>query len=561
MHDLGGERGDGRAALALRALPWLAFALGIAPLVVGGFPVGHDWLYELVRVGEYRAALEAGQWPPWWSENLYAGYGSPVFLFYAPLFSATATLLGELSGSVARGASAALVLASAASVYTMGRFLSDLLATQGVADRAAARVGTVFFVLHPYLLGDKLVRNADAEFVALCLAPIAFRGAVLATTRPRPAFVLISGGLALVILAHNLTALVGVAAVLGAGLALHGVRDRRAWQVILAGVAAALVLTAFFWLPALAYTGLIRPEELLQGKLDFHGQFPPLQKIFWYVRFFATGLATPLALVAGVWAALRFPDQRRALASLLGAAALLLFLQTRASTEIWESVPMLPFFQFPWRMMGPLAWAASAVVALTFAAALARASTPRRVAAELALFALLILNALPILSQYRAFPEDAERFAPALAHPELIRNGVERVTLGDEYLPRQADPRVWFTQRPLEGPVISSSGLVRWKTLEDRGTRIELETHASSGAARLRLARFAWPGWQLELDGAKHALPASALGVLEVDVPAGDARIRLWLEPPPLRRFALVVSLASLVVWLIVVSMAYVPRR
>lgn len=560
MHDVGGEPGEGRVALALRALPWLAFALGVAPLLIGGFPVGHDWLYELVRVGEYREALAAGQWPPWWSENLYAGYGSPVFLFYAPLFSATATLLGEIFGSVMRGASAALVLASAVSVYTMGRFLSDLLATQNVADRAAARVGTVFFVLHPYLLGDKLVRNADAEFVALCLAPIAFRGVVLAATRPRAAFTAISAGLGLVILAHNLTALVAVAAVLGTGAVLHGFRDRCAWTVILAGVGVALALTAFFWLPALAYTGLIRPEELLQGKLDFHGQFPPLQKIFWYVRFFATGLATPLALVAGVWAALRFPQQRRALVSLLAAAAVLLFLQTRASAVVWETVPTLPFFQFPWRMMGPLAWVASALAALVFALAFARASTPRRVAAELGLIALLVLNALPILSQYRAFPADAERFAPALAHPELIRNGVERVTLGDEYLPRAADPKVWFTQRPLEGPVVSSRGLVRWRTLEDRGTRVALETHAQ-GPARLRLARFAWPGWRLEIDGAEQALPASAVGVLEVDVPEGDARLRLWLEPPPLRRLALVLSLASLLAWLIFVSMAYAPRR
>ncbi len=560
MREPGRERGEGRFAAALRALPWLAFAIGVAPLLIGGFPVGHDWLYELVRVGEYRAALVAGQLPPHWSENLYASYGSPVFLFYAPLFSAASAAFLSITDSVTRAATATLVLGSAVSVYTMRRFLADLLATQGLASAAAARAGAVFYVLHPYLLGDKLVRNADAEFLALCLVPIALRGAALAGSRPRSGFALTSAGLALVVLAHNLTALVAVAFVLGAGVALYGAHDRRAWGVILAGVATALALSAFFWLPALALTGLIRPEELLRGKLDFHGQFPPLQKIFWYVRFFATGLATPFALGAAVWAAFRFPRQRSLLAWLLGAAAVLLFLQTRASEPIWELVPTLPFFQFPWRMMGPLALVASALTALVFACALTDAPYRRRALAEIALFALLVLNALPILAQYRPFPTEVARFAPALVDTELIRNGVERVTLGDEYLPRAARESVWYTQRPIEGPVVAATSGARWRTLENGGTRIVLQVETEA-PARLRLARFAWPGWRLEIDGTERAFSPSALGVLELDLPPGDARVRVWLEPPPLRRIALAISLVSLVAWLSVLAMGYVPRR
>ena len=83
----------------LRALPWLALAIAVSPLFVHGFPRGHDWSFELVRIAEYQAALASGQLPPHWGENLYAGYGSPVFLFYAPLFSAGASLLGWTLGA------------------------------------------------------------------------------------------------------------------------------------------------------------------------------------------------------------------------------------------------------------------------------------------------------------------------------------------------------------------------------------------------------------------------------------------------------------------------------
>jgi len=480
-------------------------------------------------------------------------------VFYAPLFSAGAAFFTELSGTVTSGATAMLVLASALSVFTMRGFLADLLATCGARDAAAARVGTVFFVLHPYVLGDKLVRNADAEFLALCLAPIALRGVVIARRRPLAAFAAISGGLAAVVLAHNLTALVVVAFALGTGFAVHGLRDRRAWTVILSGVAAGLALSAFFWLPALALTGLIRPEELLRDKLDFHHQFPPLQKIFWYVRFFATGLATPVVLVTGAVAAVRHPDKRRILVSLLAAAAALLFLQTSASELVWEIVPMLPFFQFPWRMMGPLAWVASALAALLFSAAFAGASAKRRTAIELLAFGLLVLNALPILAQYAPFSARLAAVVPVIVSPEIIRRGAETVTLGDEYLPRASDLAVWHEQRPIEGPVVAASAPVQWRTVVDRGTRIELET-TSPSAARLRLARFAWPDWRVEIDGAERAFVANATGTLELEVPAGSARVRVWLEPPRLRRAALWISALSLVAWLVGLGVGYVQR-
>ena len=317
----------------------LAFAIACAPLFRDGFPLGHDWILELVRVAEYQAALAAGQLPPAWSENLYAGYGSPVFLFYAPLFCAAASPLAWLLDSVAAGAALLLVLLTAASVWTArGFFERACTGTEGASPSsarlaaAAARVGVYVYVLHPYLLGDKLLRNASAEFAALCLAPLALEGVLLADTRPRRAFVQVSLGLSLVILSHNLTALVVVSLVLGAGLVVHSPRRRRAtWGLLAAAIAFALVLTAFFWLPAVSLTSLVRSQDLLAGKFDFHSQFPGFFEVFGYDRFFATGLVTPAVwLVAGV-AVFRLGDdpRRRLLVAGLGAGFGFWFLLTR----------------------------------------------------------------------------------------------------------------------------------------------------------------------------------------------------------------------------------------
>jgi hypothetical protein len=552
------ETRSAREKLILRALPWLACLMGVAPLLGGGFPLGHDWLYELVRVSEYQAALVAGQLPPYWSENLYAGYGSPVFLFYAPMFSAGASLGAWLLGSVPRGATLVLVLASALSVPFMRAFLDALLERAGLRDPTAARLGTAFFVLHPYLLGDKLVRNADAEYLGLCLVPIALAGVALAERAPRRGFALVSAGIALVVLAHNLTALVAVSFALGLAVVLYGRGSRAIWAAILGGVGAGLALSAFFWLPALALTDLIRPEELLRGKFDYRQQFPPLEKIFWYVRFFATGLATPAVLLAALAAAIRFPAQRRILVSLLAGAFGLLFLETSASGPIWSLVPWLPLFQFPWRMMGPLAIVASALAALVAALALAGRPAKLRALAEPVVIGLLALNAIPILLQYEPIPKDAALKLASLLHPDVVRNSPETVTAGDEYLPRAADTNVWHSQRPLDGPVVAASGPARWETLVDGGSHIELATHAPT-KVRLRFARFAFTGWRVEIDGAPASWEPSRWGTLEVEVPAGDAHLRAELEPPPPRRAALWFSGFAGVAWL--AGLATASRR
>jgi hypothetical protein len=540
----------------LRALPWLACLVGVAPLLARGFPMGHDWLYELVRVSEYRAALAAGQLPPYWSENLYAGYGSPVFLYYAPGFSAAASLASWVLGAVSRGATFTLVAISVLSVPFVRTFLGALLERTGLrGDGAAERLGTVFFVLHPYLLGDKLVRNADAEYLGLCLAPIALAGVALAGSAPRRAFALVSGGIALVVLAHNLTALVAVSFALGLAAVLYGRGDRTTWGVTLGGIAAGLALSAFFWLPALALTDLIRPEELLRGKFDYRTQFPPLSKIFWYVRFFATGLATPAVLVAAAAAAVRFPAQRRILVSLLAAALGLLFLLTSASQPIWSLVPWLPLFQFPWRMMGPLALVASALCALLAALELAGRPARVRALAELGVTALLFLNALPILLQYAPLAPSVESQVAAAMHPEVVRNSMETVTAGDEYLPRASDTEVWHLQRPLDGPVVAASGPATWETRVDGGSRIELVTRAPA-PVRLRLARWAFPGWRVEVNGAPAPWTPSRWGTLELEVPAGEAVVRAELAPPSLRRVGLGLSGAAALAWLAGLALA-----
>lgn len=46
---------------------------------------GHSARKDLVRLVEFDAAFRAADFFPSWSPDLYSGYGSPIFQFYAPL--------------------------------------------------------------------------------------------------------------------------------------------------------------------------------------------------------------------------------------------------------------------------------------------------------------------------------------------------------------------------------------------------------------------------------------------------------------------------------------------
>ena len=522
------------------------------PADLGGFPGGHDWAYELVRVSEYRSSMEDGQLPPAWAPNLYGGYGSPIFLFYAPAFSFVATLLSFVTGSIERGATAALILLFVLALPATRRLGAALA---GPSSPAAARVAVYLYLLNPYLLGDLFLRNADAEFTALCVAPWALAAMLAARENPKRAPLVLGIAFAAVIVSHNLTA-VSIAAMLPVAALLTCRRDGglRQWQGPVTGLVLGLALSAFFWVPALALKSLMRTDELIGGEFDFHLYFSRPAEIFGYANFFATGLLTPLVLLIGVGVVLRAvrarsPRAPLLLGALLG-AALLLFLVTPASVGVWENLPLLPLFQFPWRMLGPVALLTAMVGALVFAELAPRWTPAARRSVELALLLLCVLNALPHLRDYRPIEPELRRNLAVRLSAETIRSQGLRATVGDEYLPQAGVKDAWRTRRPVTGPFVESTPpLVRAEAGDESGTTSALIVE-TRGASRIELARWFFPGWRVGIDGRPSAVMAGRFGSIEVDLPVGKSQVELRYRSPRVRRLALAFSAVAALLWL-----------
>jgi len=540
-------------------LPVVAVLLAVAPLALLGFPRGHDWSLELARVGEYRAALAEGPFPPAWAGNAYAGFGAPVFVFYPPLFAAAASAASGLAGTLAGGAAwtlAALLALGAAGMAALAR--AAAVRRRG----AAARVAAVAFVGNPYLLCDAYLRNANAELAALCLAPWALLGVLRAETGPRAGAVIVAAGLAAVILAHNQTALVVMGLVLvGAAILPAAGRRLRTTGAALAGAAGALAMTAFFWAPALYYRPLMRSEEVLRGKFDFHHHFATWTQAFGWDAFYGAGALVPVACAIGVAGALRAPAgrTRRLLAAGLAGAAVFAFLLSAWSEPLWETLPLLPYFQFPWRMLGPLALLSALVLGPALALLLRGAPRRLRGAAEGAVLVLVAANALPTLLSVRPPPE-----GPAARLERLFASGEPRqrrfrVTAGDEYLPRGADPALLARTEPPAPPVLRAGPGVATRVRRDRPTHLALRVEAPA-PAEVVFGRFSFPGWRARAGGRELPVGSEPDGTLAVRVPEGRWPLDLRYAGPPLRRALLAPSAVAFGVWL-VAALAGLRRR
>ena len=553
----------GRGGRLLRLLPAVAWSVACWPLLRHGLTSGHDLGLELVRVAEYRAAWAAPACPPAWADNLYGGYGSPIFLFYAPLFLAAAAGLSRLTGSIFAGTSAALLALTALSALAIGGAARLLAAAAGpAAARAASRVAVYAFLLSPYLLSDKYLRNANAEFAALCLAPVVFAGLLMRRRGPRT--LALSAGLALVILAHNLTALVVFALALGAAAVLDPPAAGGAGSAVrrlaatAGGLTLGLALAAFFWLPALALKPWMRTEDLLTGRFDFHTRFPTFRELAGYGTFFSAGPLVLLIPVAAAAVLLWRPPAdrrlRRAGWGLVAAAILCLLMMVPASTPVWETVPFLPLFQFPWRWVGPLALVSSLLAAVVFARLASAARPALRQAAEALIFLLCAANALPALTAVQPLPAAQRAELQTMLAPERLRLGAP-ATVGDEYLPRPATADLWRRSPAWQGPLLNPRRAAGVEVLgEDPGTiRLRVEAAEPTPVA---LRRWFFPGWSAVRGEEDLEVGPGPGGALTVVAPAGAGLIEVRYLGPAVRRWSGRLSLAALAVWVLLLLRA-----
>ncbi len=400
-------------------------ALAAAPLLKPGYFWGaHDARHDVYFIFQYLRAMDDGHWLARWAPEFSFGYGYPFFLIYGPLTSFLGSLLVKFAGlGYTQAVELLFGLAILASGLAMYGFVRSWL------GRNAGLVAAVAYVFIPYRLVEVYVRASLAEYVALIWLPLILWSvrAAFESTRPTiiahsplptphsPLPALLATALAFggLMVTSNLVALIFVPllALYGLLLLLNRLNDEQPFRSLskesllpliantirigaspALGLALGLMLSAFFWVPALAEGGLVNQDQW------YGGYYEPEQHFVYPHQLFATdwgfGISQPgpddaaqgalsfqiglapltLAIVSLIGLAALWPARRREILLLWLWLLLAIFLMLPISGWAWQHVGLVRFAQFPWRW---LMIAALPLAVLAGSAALLRADAVR----------------------------------------------------------------------------------------------------------------------------------------------------------------------------------------
>ncbi|MBK9054411.1 MAG: glycosyltransferase family 39 protein [Chloroflexi bacterium] len=569
-----------KTALTRFLTPLTILALGLIavyPILFGpSLPCSDDAAFHLLRLTQLDHLIQQGVLYSRWAPDMAHGYGFPLFNFYAPLSYYVAEAISLIGPGGYLGMRLTLALAVGGGGFSMYRLARDHFSHEG------ALLAAIAYLYAPYQGYDIYFRGNLAEAVAWPLLPLALWAmGRLMRSGSRGWLAAAAFTYAIVLLTHNVFALIFspllalYAAAEATSQHAHGQMRPRLFQAGLS-LSLALGLSAFFWLPAMAEQTFVHIDRLLVPPVFVYwNNFLSLGELLTLPRTIHPDLLNPspprglglvpvLVAMMGLgglrwWRKVHSNDSRPRQILFFGLALLVYcFLMLPLSQPLWDQAPLLPFVQFPWRLLGP---AAVCLAMLVAAAGDWLASRPREGQALWALVAAaLILTALFWFQP---------RYCAGLENPtasDIIAYEQATATIGTtakgEYLPvtvPRFPPEPEVALAPLAAETLSPQ--VSIISQDARPLRIEAVLQASE-AQVIRLNQFDYPGWRVWVDGERVPItPDPEFGLITFPLPAGEHRVRAAFGETPLRLAADLVSLLGLLILLALVGGSIRQRR
>ncbi len=542
-------------------------------LTIPGLPEGTDAELHIFRLHELSLLVRGGEWYPRWAPDFYHGYGYPIFNFYAPLTYYVGLVVELLPQfDAVAGIKAVFMLAILLAGVGMYGFVRDNW------GRQAGFVAAALYVYAPY------VQYIDPH--ARGVAPESFSFGVFAMAlwamdrlrRKQTAVSIITAVLSVtaVILSHNLMALLFFG-ILFAWVVWQwgcdrfaGERSNVKWLFV--ALLLGLGVAAFFWLPVILERNTVNLNTLIgEGdNYDFRTHFLSLREMLafssrldWgatepYFRFNLGVAQWGLGLLGIVMLGVRKTAVSARLLFFAVTLFGLLFLMLPASTFIWESLPFMPFFQFPWRLLGAAAAMLAVLggVGVSSLVTLLQNRNYQQAAGWLpaAAVGLTLMLALP-LSQPAPWEPFGDVHTLRMSLIEQSGRWLGTTSTAD-YLPVTVDATPKRKREVVQGffdgvPLDRVNRIAKPEGAEIVGeevTPLHFRYRVSTPKQfRLRLYLFDFPGWVATVDGAPAETElARPDGFIIVKVPQGEHVVDMQFKNTPARNTAVSITLISL---------------
>lgn len=479
-------------------------------LLMDGIPVSTgDVQIHLQRSAAVERAFRQGVYWPRWFPELYNDLGAPDFHHYSPglyWLVAAAHRIGFRLDNALKLVMAAALMLSGFGVYGWLR-----QAFSPAASLAAASI----YLLHPTILTRTVYYAGDyPQALALLLLPVCL-GACTALHNRASARTWLTATFAMTALAvsHNLIALVGGAVLLSWWLMMF-VGYRKIDGSLRCGAAAllAVLLTAAFWLPAVADLPYVQFDNT-QERLAHFGEF---FLEWWQLTGFQSpildsragnplmpidtfGVASWLALFTGLAAAVIGPSRKHRVWGAAGSlfALAMLAMASSISEPLWARLPELSLFQYPSRflLVAPLGASVAAAAGADVLGNRYKWLSPIALvlASLLVIFPYLFPGHVPMFSAFRPVkavsPDETRAFGPKF--------NAWGLTSFDEFLVQGADMRV--IRGEIEEPQATR---LTWRSPHEGS--VDLSRQAEPALLRLHYH----PGWSSDTQASLSRGPA-----------------------------------------------------
>lgn len=528
----------------------------------GYFPMHDD--IQVIRLHQMFQCFLDGQIPCRWASDLTGGLGQPLFNFYAPFPFYLGAFFHLLGFSFIDSVKALFALSFALSgvfMYFLGKTFFG---------RLGAVTVSFLYVYAPYHAVDIYVRGAMSESWALVFFPLIFWFFYLSIKDEKYLyFVLSIFSLSFLILSHSIMNLSFFpVAFFWAIYWLVALKKVKLFPKVISVFVLAFLLAGFFILPALLEKSLVRIESLMAAYYDFRLHFVTSGQLF-FSRFW--GYGSSLGAQSGMSFQIGWPhwwlvvlmlplsfllylkkEKRKALLFLFLIVIFFAFafMTHRKSILIWETLPFIPFVQFPWRFLGIIIFLASFISGGIFDF-LKCSRAPRFVNV---LFTILVIVLTAYLNLGYFQPKEMIKIND---EEKLSGYNWQSQQMGAliDYLPKTVQK---VPEKPVNNWPIILNGQAKISNFQKRSNFWQVNLRAENGGSVVEVPVLDFPVWEVFLDQKKADCGINnESGVIRVSVPEGDHIISSYFRNTTLRTLA---NLLTVLTFLILV-MGFVRFR
>ena len=519
-------------------------------LLQPGFYESHDGLFHLIRVGAMAEELSLGQFPVRMASGLAYGRGYPVFNYAYPLFhylSAGLVLLGLTAQDAIK---VVVLLSSWLSVWAGYKWMRCFF------ERKAAVTGAVLLLLVPYRFLITLVIGSFGTILAWAMAMVVLWAMSEVMVKKKEKYLgLVSLGVAGLIPAHNVTALMFAPVIVIYGLALTKWYKKGWLKLAIFGVLG-VVISAWFWLPAIVEMDWVRLSD--HNAVDYQQHWPTIKQVMysrWGYGYSGDGDNDGMSFMLGItqWAVLGLSalsllmtlfkqEQKKEktktkIALVFGGVVLLgLYLMLPVSEWLWEQVDILAQIQFPWR------WLIVGAVGVSFLTAW--------LVEKSGWWMMVMLLLLAGVSNRNITRTLTGGMEPLSKWQEEARLQPGSTDIAWEALPKEATQQNWQVDWQIRGEGISKLEDLETQKGERGRWMVEMEREG-----KVEISKYDLPLWQVKVNGeVVESKPSEEGGYIEVELPAGESEVVLAIRQTNTEKGANIISViggAVVIFWLL----------